>query len=250
MFYDYLMAFTRRSNIFDPEMEGPFKISRSKLDLFFECPRCFYMDRRLGVGRPSMPGFTLNNAVDHLLKKEFDIHRVRGTQHPLMKAYGIEAVPFMHEMINEWRENFKGVQYYHALTNFIVTGAVDDLWVIPNGELIVVDYKATSMDGEIDMDSKYKQGYKRQIEIYQWLMRRNNFKVLDTGYFVYANGDKDKTAFDGKLEFKVQIIPYKGDDSWVEPHIIHAKKCLMGEMPASSNECEYCYYRERAKRFE
>ena len=36
---------------------------------------------------------------------------------------------------------------------------------------------------------------KRQMEIYQWLLRKNGFKVSDTGYFVYANGITDARSF-------------------------------------------------------
>ena len=57
--------------IFTPASKDPFKLSRSKIDLFFECPKCFYLDRRLGVGRPPGFPFSLNSAVDGLLKKEF-----------------------------------------------------------------------------------------------------------------------------------------------------------------------------------
>ena len=134
----------RTRNLFDPESDKSFKLSRSKIDLFLNCPRCFYIDRRLGTGRPPGFPFNLNSAIDHLLKKEFDIHRAEETAHPLMENYGIEAVPFQHEKMDEWRNNFKGVQYHYDLTNFLVFGAVDDIWVNKKGELIVVDYKATS----------------------------------------------------------------------------------------------------------
>lgn len=240
----------RSRNIFKPSSSEPFKLSRSKLELFMQCSRCFYLDRRLGVGQPSGPPFTLNSAVDHLLKKEFDVHRTKGEPHPLMRAYGIDAVPFNHEDINIWRENFKGVQFLHRPTNFVITGAVDDVWLNSKKELIVVDYKATSTESEITLDSEYRQAYKRQMEIYQWLLRQNSFKVSNTGYFVYANGLKDRTAFDGKLDFSVQIIPYEGDDSWVEKIIFNAHDCLMGEMPKSLNNCAYCAYRAAAKVYE
>ena len=293
-----------------------------------------------------------------MLKKEFDIHRAQGSPHPLMKAYGIDAVPFAHDRIDIWRDNFRGVQILHRPTNFVITGAVDDVWVrkkelgirnnelgeqttttaeesriknqesdgelriknqelreqtttteesgirnnelgeqtittieqsnngtieqlsnqtieqldknqvrnadskphtphnslfvIPNSsfELIVVDYKATSTRAEITLDAEYRQAYKRQMEIYQWLLRRNGFPVSDTGYFVYANGDTDKAAFDGKLEFKVEIVPYTGDDRWVEETIVDAKQCLTGTIPAPSDACDYCAYREAVSKFE
>ena len=236
----------RSRNIYDPNSDDPFRLSRSKIDFFLECPRCFYLDRRLGIGRPPGFPFTLNSAVDALLKKEFDIYRAKGSKHPLMETYGIQAVPFRHEMINEWRNNFKGIQFLHRPTNFLITGAIDDIWVNDAGELFIVDYKATSTSNEIDMDAPYRQGFKRQMEIYQWLFRRNDFKVSDTGYFVYANGEKDKEAFDGKLEFKVEVIPHKGSDKWVEGAIVDAHKCLIGELPDPVSTCEYCAYRREA----
>src|SRR3989338_3287294 len=93
----------RTRNLFIPGSTEPFKLSRSKIDLFVECPRCFYLDRRLGVGRPPGFPFTLNSAVDTLLKKEFNIHRAQKTAHPLMKTYGIDAVPFQHDNLESWR---------------------------------------------------------------------------------------------------------------------------------------------------
>lgn len=241
----------RTRNIYNPKNTDPFKLSRSKIEFFMECPRCFYLDRRLGVGRPPGFPFTLNSAVDTLLKKEFDIHRARGSKHPLMETYGIDAIPYEHKQMNEWRENFKGMQFFHRPTNFVITGAIDDIWISPQKELMIVDYKATSTNSKITLDAEYRNAYKRQMEIYQWLFRQNGFSVSDTGYFVYANGDKDKEAFDGKLEFSVQIISYTGSDLWVEKTIFDTKKCLDGgEIPPSSEKCEYCAYREAAKVYE
>ncbi|MEE8236065.1 MAG: hypothetical protein V3R53_04660, partial [Gammaproteobacteria bacterium] len=81
----------RVRNMYQPGSAQPFKLSRSKIDLFIECPRCFYVDRRLGTGRPPGFPFNLNLAVDRLLKAEFDTHRVAGTAHPLLEQYGVDA---------------------------------------------------------------------------------------------------------------------------------------------------------------
>lgn len=238
----------RMKNVFDPKAKSPFKMSRSRLELFVGCPRCFYLDRRMGIDRPPGFPFTLNAAVDALLKKEFDIHRAKHEAHPLMTKYKIDAIPFAHENLNKWRENFVGVEYLHEPTNLLITGAVDDVWVNHKGELIVVDYKATSTTKEITLDEAYRAGYKRQMEIYQWLLRRNGFKVSDTGYFVYVNGKADRAAFDGKLEFDVDILTYKGSDKWVEKTIIAAHHCLSGEkIPEPAADCDYCNYRRAAR---
>ena len=219
------------------------KLSRSKIDLFVECPRCFYLDNKMGISRPKFPSFLLNSAVDLLFKKEFDIHRANATPHALMNQYGVDAVPFEHSQMNTWRENFEGIQYKHEDTGMIISGAVDDIWVKPDNSLIVVDYKSTSKEGEITLDDKWKEGYKRQMEVYQWLLRRLDFNVSELGYFVYANGKMDAKSFDGKLEFDVTLIPYEGDTAWVEDTIFRIKETLdKDEVPMPSPECEHCQY--------
>lgn len=240
---------------FDPAIHSkePFTISRSKVDMFTECPRCSYLDLRLGVKRPSMPSFTLNNAVDELFKREFDIHRANGTTHPLMKSYGIDAVPFQDERMDEWRDALRrGIKTHHLESNLILRGGIDDAWVTPDGELIIVDYKATSKkEGPKSEDDLY-DSYKKQMEVYQWLFRQNGFKVSPTGYFVYANGNSDKEAFDAKLEFDINLIAYTGNDSWVAPTLVRMHKTLMSdEIPEvgisfGGGPCEHCVYREEA----
>lgn len=242
-------TFTRYSKTFDPRSVELFKISRSKIDFFQECPRCFYLSERLGVKRPSMAPFLLNVAVDALLKKEFDIHRAKGTAHPLMKSYGVEAVPFKHKDIDRWRENFVGLRYADPKTNLLITGAVDDIWVNEKGELHVVDYKATAKEGKVEKleDTRWHNQYRRQIEVYQWLLRKNGFPTSDIGYFVYVNGKKDREAFDGKLEFDVAVISHLGNSSWIDQTLQDIHDCLrVDAIPATGALCEYCPYRESA----
>ncbi len=227
---------------------GRWRLSRSKIDLFMNCKRCFYVDNKLGTARPPGFPFNLNSAVDHLFKKEFDVYRANGSKHPIMEQYGIDAVPFEHPKMDTWRENFEGIETKHEPTCFTVCGAVDDVWVNPQGELIVVDYKSTSKDGKIDaLEEDWHIGYKRQMEIYQWLLRQNGFKVSDTGYFVYANADADANAFDGKLEFEVTLIPYVGKADWIDDTLLDIKKHLDSEeIPQATEDCDYCRYREAA----
>lgn len=239
----------RTRNLYNEHSLEPFKISRSKIDLFIECPRCFYLDRRLGVGRPPGYPFSLNSAVDALLKKEFDVHRAEGTKHPLMASYEIAAVPYAHPEMDAWRDSLRaGVMYLHPETNLMITGGVDDIWVNEKDELHVVDYKATAKSGEVSLDAEWQIGYKRQMEVYQWLLRKNGFTVSKIGYFVYANGNLDAEAFDGKLEFAVTVIPYEGDSAWVDTTLLALKNVLSApSIPTAGEECDYCAYRTSAE---
>lgn len=242
----------RTRNLFDPRAADPFRVSRSRIDLFLNCSRCFYIDRRLGVDRPPGFPFSLNSAVDVLLKKEFDMHRAHGTAHPLMARYDVDAVPLSDKRMDEWRDSLRrGIQYHHRATNLVVTGGVDDVWVNPSGELIIVDYKATSKSGEVSLDADWQIGYKRQMEVYQWLFRQNGFKVSDTGYFVYCNGNADAKAFDARLEFDIKLIPYTGKTDWIESTLADLHKCLVANVvPISSRDCDYCAYRAAASEVE
>lgn len=229
---------------------GPkWRLSRSKIELYVECPRCFYLDNKLGTARPRGPAFTLNVAVDALLKREFDVHRVHKSPHPIMEKYKVDAVPFVHERMDVWRENFKGIEYVEPETGLVISGAVDDVWVKPSGALIVVDYKATSKSETIETlaDSSWEEQYKRQMGVYQWLLRKNGFEVDRRGYFVYANADGDKEAFDGKLEFDITLVPCDGESEWIDAVLPEIKRCLEGtELPAIGEYCEFCQYREAA----
>jgi len=236
----------REKNLYNPKSAEPFKLSRSKIELYIQCPRCFYLDRRLGVGVPPSFPYTLNSAVDTLLKKEFDLLRKSGTAHPLIQKYGVDAFPAKLSQLEEWRNNFKGVQLLDKSTNLLIFGAIDDLWVNAQGEYMVVDYKSTSKPEEINaLDKGWQDGYKRQMEIYQWLLRGNGLRVLNTGYFVYCNGKTDLDKFDGKLEFVLTLISYEGDASWVSNVIQDIHQCLSSDtIPISGKDCDFCAYRK------
>lgn len=55
--------------LYIPGSPQPFKISRTKIDLFFKCPKCFYLDRVCGIAQPPGYPFALNAAVDRPPKR-------------------------------------------------------------------------------------------------------------------------------------------------------------------------------------
>lgn len=213
-----------------------------------QCPRCFWLGERKSIKRPSGPPFNINKTIDELFKKEFDAHRASGTPHQIMTDNQIKAVPYQHAELDKWRHNFTGVTTLHEPTNLHIFGAVDDIWINDDGELIVVDYKATSKNKEVSIDSDWQISYKRQIEIYQWLLRQNGFDVSDTGYFVYTNARMDTDGFGNRLEFTTKLIPYLGNASWVDDVLIRMKACIESDdMPpvgdaAMGGPCDFCTY--------
>ena len=236
-----------RKKLYEPGGTEPYPLSRSKIDLFLNCPRCFYLDQRHGVGRVSGPPFTINSAIDGLLKREFDLHREAGTVPRVLADAGLDYVPFKHDKIADWRNFRRGVRALHPATNFDVYGALDDVWQDPaTGEIIVADYKATAKASEVGIDADWQISYKRQVELYQWLLRGNGFEVSETAWFVYANGDVSAQAFGARMDFKISLIPYAGDTTWVEPTLRKIKETLEADPPPEAPEsCPWCKYTKK-----
>ena len=218
------------------------KLSRTKIELFLDCPHCFWLVMNKGVKRPPPAPYTINLAIDSLLKQEFDVCRENGTAHYIIKKYSINAIPYKCEEIDKWRYNFTGVQFHHKPTDFLVFGAVDDVWVNPAGELIVVDYKATGAK-----EYKIYDSYKRQMEIYQWLLAMNGYKVSKTGYFLFAKVNKEGGFAEGKLSFDLSLEPLEGNGDWVDGIILNAKKTVDGPLPEPNQECIYCQFVQHSK---
>ena len=233
------------------------KLSRSRLEMFLECPRCFWLLMRHNVKQPSIPSFLLNSAVDTLLKKEFDIYRQKDEPHPLMKAQKLKAVPFKHTDLEKWRHPFEGIQYLVEQYNFLIFGGVDDVWINDDQELLIVDYKATAKDEpvvELYPINGYHDSYRRQLEVYQWLFAKNDFKVNPTAYIVYATGLPTKPRFSNKLTFSLNLIPHQGDITWIDTVIDDIYNCLQGNIPAlvysdatpksglKTLKCKHCAY--------
>ena len=247
---------SRQSSFYKPGQNETFKISRSKFSNFLDCKRCFYLDRVKGLQEPSMPGWSLNTTVDDLLKKEFDVYREKQEPHPIFKEYNLNFIPFQHEDIDRWRNSLSGgISYIDEETNLIIQGGVDDVWYnIDTKELVVADYKAQSTTAEVEKEyylkSQYHQGYKTQMDIYVYILRKMNFKVSSTSYFMVCNGVKTKDKFDANMEFDITLVDYETDTSWVQNKINDMKLTLdSNSIPETTFHCENCAYINKGSEF-
>ena len=226
--------------------EKKFKISRSKIELFYNCPRCYYKDAKLGIRKPPMPGWAINSAVDALLKKEMDFCRREDRPHGIFKEYSLDIKPFKHEDIEKWQNSFTGIQYHDEKHNFLLYGGVDDIMVNKDNELVVIDFKATAKAANIVSSADvYDNGksYKRQLEIYSWLLQKNNFDVSSTGYLMYYNGDASKPHLGQEMHFRRTLVPFELDTNWIDPMIDNLYDCLQKDkMPDHNPDCEECVY--------
>lgn len=234
---------------------GPLRLSRKQIELFAECPRCFYREVVHGVGRIPTAGMRINIAVDFLMKREFDAYRVTGTPHPLMIEHAVDAVPFGDAVLSQWR-NYpgEGLRAVHRSTAIEVFGFVDDIWNTPKGELIVVDYKATApKPNERRWPPKVWDSWKRQAFIYQWLLRANGYSVEDRAYFVHAEGDIDAAGLGGALGFELSLLTSDCSGEQLEPTLREIRDVLgRPDAPQAGpgwrgNGCDWCSFLSRSR---
>ena len=168
----------------------PYPISRTKIELFNNCRKCFYNDITYGVRRPHGPPLVLNNALHQIMTQEFDDYRKKKIVHPIMPNEEYEMLPSSHSNLISWRNPFSGIRYLHKKTNFQLIGAVDDLWFDNKSKkYFVVTYKSTSKKNSIKLND-INESHWKQLSFYNYLLKKNNLNISEIGFIIYLNAEK------------------------------------------------------------
>ena len=243
----------RETSSYTPNQTTDFKISRGRFSNFLTCPRCFYLDRVMGLDPPGTPGWTLNETTDLLLKKEFDHCREHQIPHRLFAPNGLShVVPFEHPEMDNWRDSLHhGLMLRHKDTSIILTGGVDDIWQdTRTKQLIVVDYKSQAKKGLVDkqeyLEDPYHDGYKIQMNFYAYLLSEMGFDVHPTSYFLVCNAKRDDESFDKTMNFDEYLVPYNWNSEEIESQV-DAMVALMNqhEIPEPNECCKNCAYSDQ-----
>jgi len=218
-----------------PKKEKPIKLSPNSINLYYECPLCFYLEKKMFIKRPQPYPYALNMAVDVLLKEEFDKYRKKKELHPLLVAYNIPAKLFSNQkLLNEWRNNLKGIRYYDAELDATLFGAPDDILEFSDGKLAPLDYKSTG-----SKVSKVYDRFQLQMDIYTFLLEKNGYQTIRKGCLAFYIVDKEN-GFDGKLPFRKEIHIIDTNPDYVSEVFKEAVNFLRGPMPLEhSVDCQY-----------
>lgn len=218
----------------------PLKISRANLQLFKECPRCFWLYKHKGINRPQGYPYTLSLAVDQLLKAEFDIYRVQGILHPVLANFpGLEKAKLFadSEQLQKWRNNFEGLKYHDLGLDATLFGAVDDMLEFSNGALAVIDYKSSGAK-EISVYADYQT----QMDVYTYILEQLGHKTARRAYFVFYQVDKTD-GFNSRLPFRGEVREITTDPGYVYDLFSRAVALARSNTPPLSHtECQYCLY--------
>ena len=237
-----------KKKVYISDSAQPFRLNRTKIDLFFDCERCFVLDQKFGIKRPFGTPLVMNNKIVNTLKDELEICREKKQIHPQVLENNLNYIPNNFELLNDWKNPFKGVKYTHKKTNFLLNGTIDDVWINKEtNKLIVVDYKSQSSEREITtnnyLNGIFKQGYKMQMDFYVYLLREMGFDVHPDAYFVVCNGDRTVADFNGLMKFDEYLIPYEWNTEWIHNEVINMIDCMnSNSLPESNKSCKNCAY--------
>lgn len=226
-------------------MSKNISLSPNSLNLFLECPHCFWLDKNRGIKRPPPYPYALNSAVDTLLKEEFDAYRQKKLQHPALKEYNIKAHLFSNQkLLNQWRNNLAGIRYFDENLQATLFGAVDDVLEFDDGKIAPLDYKSTGSTAANVYDR-----FQLQLDVYTFLMEKNGYKTPRKGYLAFYVVDKSKGFID-RLPFRKEVIEIETNPDDVYEIFKDAVEVLKKDLPPShSQDCLFGNWIKNIKLF-
>jgi len=221
------------------------QLSPNSLNLYLECPHCFWLDKNNGIKRPPPYPYALNSAVDTLLKEEFDAYRSKKIVHPLLRENNIKARLFLNQkLLNQWRNNFAGIRYFDPDLKATLFGAVDDVLEFEDKKIAPLDYKSTGSSAANIYDR-----FQLQLDTYTFLMEKNGFQTPRKGYLAFYIVDKSKGFID-RLPFRKEIMEITTNPSDIYEIFKEAVMCLRNSSPPKhSRDCQFSKWLNGANSF-
>lgn len=217
----------------------PYKLSPSSINLFLECPRCFWLAQVKGIKRPDGIFPSLPSGMDKILKAHFDAFMAAGELPPEIHAHGKKNGYRLFsdkKQLDLWRNNFKGIQYTDPASGVLLHGAVDNILV--NGKkLIVLDYKTRGFPLKEDTADHYQT----QLDLYNFLLRKNGHETENYAYLLFYH--PNRVTRTGEVVFNTDLVRMATDVKHGEKVFKNAVKCLEGNEPAPAKECKWCEWR-------
>lgn len=204
----------------------------SGLNLFQECPRCFWLHYNQGVHRPRGPFPSLPGGMDLVIKDYFDMYRGALPPEIENKISGklIEDVKLM----NQWRDWRTGLEYKDKDLNATLFGALDDC-LFYNGKYAPLDYKTR---GSAPREGDSEKYYQTQLDSYALLLEANSYPVQDFAYLVYYYPEKVLPS--SMIKFNIKPVKLETNTARVKKIFQEAVGLLRRPLPRRHSECIYC----------
>ncbi len=210
-------------------------LSPSKLNLFQDCPFCFWLQEIKGIYRPEGPKSTLPSGMDLLIKKYFDKYRFLNKLPPEIEGNVQGGLISDQKILNQWRSTYKNSQpqYFDQEFNAVLFGALDEC-LVDGDYYIPVDYKTRGFNLKEDSLSYYQT----QLDCYTLLLEANGYKHLSFGYLIYYIPETVKE--NGLVKFKIEVYKIETDPKRAIEIFRQAVKLLRQPAPKPNSSCQFC----------
>jgi len=219
-------------------------LSSSRLSLFVECPRCFWLDVNAGIRRPDTVFPSLPAGLDAQFKRYFDLFRAAGALPPEVRGKVPGRLFDDVETLKRWRDWKRGIRYTPSWAEVELMGALDECLVDDDGFLYPMDYKTRGYAPKAETHAFYQD----QMNLYTLLLEGNGHRTKRLAYLLYFHPVEVRER--GLVQFEVSVQELTTDPAGAECLVKEALGALGGPVPASAVSCGFCAWSRLLRRWE
>lgn len=207
------------------------RLSKSSIDKFRSCPRCFWVEKKHGLKQPDGIRAGVPMGIDRVLKGHYDSNRQAKTIPPELSGkipgglYPGDRIGMAD--LRNWR---------HGLTAIVdgveLSTAMDDLLFNPaTGLYNVFDAKSKA---RLTDEADTKKYYEVQGDSYNLALKANGYPTDDWAYFAYYSPLRvGSSAPSDEVDFRwnCQVIRIEASDERIKALVRAAAACLDSAIP-------------------
>lgn len=202
------------------------KLSPSSLNIFLECPRCFWLSINKAIKRPSIPVATITSGLDRVIKEYFDNYRKQNILPPLLEG----KLPG--RLIRNFPKN-GWLEFMDKECDAKLGGYLDECLDLGNNFYAPLDHKTRGLRPE-----GTHKAHQFQMDTYTLLLEENKFPTKKIAYLVYYI---PKTiTYQKTIEFEVVVSEIQTDPQRAQKTFYQAISVLKGNIPLAAKDCEFC----------
>lgn len=212
-------------------------LSKSALEIFKDCPRCFWLEKNKNLKRPAGIKASIMNGLDQGMKDAAEYAIATGKPISYLKGI-VGAAPFKDRGLVKKFSNWRTFQAnivagnYHAL----IWGQVDDLIEWRDGRVSPWDFKSNGKKREwVEYTMQYNT---LQADMYEILLEAQGLETTGKAYFSYTW----PIVIDGVLTWDHETVSIDTDKTRALIVIEAALNCLSHTIPMESPTCNYCTF--------
>lgn len=209
------------------------RLSPSSLNLFLECPRCFWLQVKKELKRPGPPVATIATGLDKVIKEYCHPYRSKGLLPPFLEG----KVP------GKLMRNFPNKGWLEFLDRKIAAkfgGYLDECLELEGDYYAALDHKTRGSKPQATHPA-----HQFQMDAYTFLLEANNFPTKRLAYLVYYI---PKALITGSsVEFEIVAYELKTDPQRAKGIFYQALDLLRGSLPQAAQACQFCQWTATAQ---